>query len=221
MRLYKDYDKEPFSFLLNDINKLYHQVIRQDLGRTYCKMSVSEKIKTIDNKIKQNKVQFDLDRQTAKVSALWSGYVGKYEFLTGKDLIQEQDLLEKGATIKRFEYLSLGSEFTNWLANWKANWCSKKQYNGLNKVHRFDTGDDEIIIKKTTLQKQKESDLLATTIYLILTNIMIWINLIACFENKKLTSFHQDLNKRSSLKSPKPYTKVGKVVKFNNAPEFF
>ena len=31
-------------------------------------MTVSEKIKTIDNKIEQNKVQFDLERQTAKIS---------------------------------------------------------------------------------------------------------------------------------------------------------
>ena len=29
------------------------------------KMTVSEKIKTISNKIEQNKVQYDLDRQTA------------------------------------------------------------------------------------------------------------------------------------------------------------
>ena len=35
-------------------------------------MTVSEKIKTIDNKIKRNKAQYDLDRQTAKISALSS-----------------------------------------------------------------------------------------------------------------------------------------------------
>ena len=35
-------------------------------------MTVSEKIKTIDNKIKQNKARYDLDRQTAKISALSS-----------------------------------------------------------------------------------------------------------------------------------------------------
>ena len=33
-------------------------------------MSVSEKTKAIDNKIEQNKVQYDLDRQSAKISAL-------------------------------------------------------------------------------------------------------------------------------------------------------
>ena len=35
-------------------------------------MSISEKIKTIDIKIEQNKAQYNLDRQTAKMSALSS-----------------------------------------------------------------------------------------------------------------------------------------------------
>ena len=33
-------------------------------------MSISEKIKTIDNKSRQNKAQYNLDRQSAKISAL-------------------------------------------------------------------------------------------------------------------------------------------------------
>ena len=36
------------------------------------KITVSEKIKIIDNKIEQNKAQYDLNRQTAKISALSS-----------------------------------------------------------------------------------------------------------------------------------------------------
>ena len=35
-------------------------------------MAVSEKIKTNDNKIEQNKVQYNLDRQTINISALSS-----------------------------------------------------------------------------------------------------------------------------------------------------
>ena len=38
-------------------------------------MTFSEKIKAIDNKIEQYKDQFNLDRQTAKISALSSGLV--------------------------------------------------------------------------------------------------------------------------------------------------
>ena len=36
---------------------------------------VSKKIKTIDNKIEQNKAQYNLDRQTAKISVLSSGNI--------------------------------------------------------------------------------------------------------------------------------------------------
>ena len=43
-------------------------------------MIISEKIKTIDNAIEQNKAQYNLDQQTAKISALSSGNVGKYGF---------------------------------------------------------------------------------------------------------------------------------------------
>ena len=55
-------------------------------------------------KIEQNKAQFDLDKQTAKISALSLEKVGKYEFLTGKEVLPEKGLLEKAATIKRCEY---------------------------------------------------------------------------------------------------------------------
>ena len=63
--------------------QLYHQIIHYGLGRTY-KISISEKIKAINNKIEENKVRYNLDRQTSKISALSSGNVNKYEFLTGK-----------------------------------------------------------------------------------------------------------------------------------------
>ena len=63
-------------------------------------MTITNKIKTINNKIDQNKVQQNLNKQTAKISALSSGNVSKYEFLTGKNILPEKDLLEKAATIK-------------------------------------------------------------------------------------------------------------------------
>ena len=74
-------------------------------------MSISEEIKIIDNKIEQNKAQCNLDGQTAKIAALSSGNVSKYEFLTGKDVLSEKDLLEKAAALKRFEYSPFGKAF--------------------------------------------------------------------------------------------------------------
>ena len=54
-------------------------IIHKDLGDY--KVTVIEKIETINNRIKQNKTQYDLDRQKVKTSDLSSENVGKYEFL--------------------------------------------------------------------------------------------------------------------------------------------
>ena len=65
-------------------------------------MSISEEIKAIINKIQQNKVQFNLDRQTARISGLSSGNVCKYEFLTGKDILSGKYLQKKAAALEIF-----------------------------------------------------------------------------------------------------------------------
>ena len=38
---------------------------------------------TIDDKIKDEELQDDINRETAKISALSSGKIDKYEYLTG------------------------------------------------------------------------------------------------------------------------------------------
>ena len=53
-------------------------------------MAITEKMKTINNKIEQNKAQYYLDRQIAKTSALSSENVSKYDFLAGKMLYQKK-----------------------------------------------------------------------------------------------------------------------------------
>ena len=85
-------------------------------------MTVSENIKTVNNKIEQNKAQCNLDRQTVKISALSSANVSKYEFLTGKDVLLEKEMLQKAVTIKSFEYVALDTELK------KQTDIAKKQY---------------------------------------------------------------------------------------------
>ena len=58
------------------------------------KKNVSEEVKTISNKIEQNKAQYNLDRKTSKVSALSSETLSNYEFLTGKYVLPEKGLLQ-------------------------------------------------------------------------------------------------------------------------------
>ena len=63
----------------------------------------------------------------AKISALSSRNVGKYEFFTGEDILPEKILF--GNTIKVFEYLPLGSKFE------KQTSIVKDQYQGLDRVY--------------------------------------------------------------------------------------
>ena len=94
-------------------------------------------------KLKQSITNSSKTKQTAKISASSSGNVSKYEFLTGNDVLPEKDLLEKAATMKRFEYLLLGKEL-------KAQTdIAKKRYQKLNNIYEF----DEIIKRKTNTWK--------------------------------------------------------------------
>ena len=64
-------------------------------------MSRKEQIKTLDNKIKANNAQYDLDRMNAEISAYSSGDLPKYKYLTKKDLGYKPDAFEQA----KFEYL--------------------------------------------------------------------------------------------------------------------
>ena len=74
-------------------------------------MTRKEQIKILDNKIKANNAQYDLDRMNAEISAYSSGYLPKYEYLTKKDLGYKPDAFEQA----KFEYSPLGKVFTDGL----------------------------------------------------------------------------------------------------------
>ena len=70
-------------------------------------MTINEQIKILDNKIRSNQAQHDLDRQNAKISALSSGELDKYEYLTGEHFGYKPDVVQKA----KFEYSPLGQVF--------------------------------------------------------------------------------------------------------------
>ena len=74
-------------------------------------MNINEQIRTLDNIIRSNQSQHDLDRQNAKISALSSGKLDKYEYLTGEDLGYKPDVVQKA----KFEYSPLGQVFNKGL----------------------------------------------------------------------------------------------------------
>ena len=66
-----------------------------------------KQLKIIDNKIKANQAQYDLDRLAAKISAYSSGDLRKYEYLTGEDLGYKPSVFEQA----KFDYSPLGNIF--------------------------------------------------------------------------------------------------------------
>ena len=73
-------------------------------------MTVTDQIKILNRKIKQNEAQYDLDRKAAKISALSFNNLDKYEYLAGEDL--------KPSTVEqtKFEYSPLGKIFNKRLS---------------------------------------------------------------------------------------------------------
>ena len=59
----------------------------------------------------QNEAQYDLDRKAAKLSALSSNNLDKYEYLTGGDLSLKPSTVEQA----KFEYSPLGKIFNKGL----------------------------------------------------------------------------------------------------------
>ena len=85
-------------------------------------MNGSEKIKTVNFKLKKSKVHFSLTN--CWDLALPSRNVGKYEFLIGEGVLPNKGLLEKAAIIKRFQYLPSESVWKNQID------IGEKQYQG-------------------------------------------------------------------------------------------
>ena len=64
---------------------------------------------TIDDKIRDEKLQHDINRETAKISALLSGKIDKYEYVTGEEIIppDQRRVIEQA----KFAYSLLGKAF--------------------------------------------------------------------------------------------------------------
>ena len=66
------------------------------------------KTMTINDQIRDEKIQYDINREAAKISALSSGKIHKYEYLTGEDILSNQQQITEQA---RFTYSPLRKAF--------------------------------------------------------------------------------------------------------------
>ena len=64
---------------------------------------------TIEDQIKDEKLQYDINREAAKISTLSSGKLDKYEYLTGEEILpsNQQQIIQQA----KFNYSPLGKAF--------------------------------------------------------------------------------------------------------------
>ena len=64
---------------------------------------------TIKDQIRDEKLQYDINREDANISALSSGKIDKYEYLTGEEMLpsNQQQITEQA----KFTYSPLGKAF--------------------------------------------------------------------------------------------------------------
>ena len=70
---------------------------------------IKNKVITIDDKNRDEKLQYDINREAAKISALSSGKIDKYEYLTGEEIIppDRRRVIEQA----KFAYSLLGKAY--------------------------------------------------------------------------------------------------------------
>ena len=74
-------------------------------------MILTDKLKILDDKFKVNQAQYDLDRESGKISGLLSGQIEKNENLTCENVGYKPEVVERA----EFEYFLLGKVFNKGL----------------------------------------------------------------------------------------------------------
>ena len=104
---------------------------------------------TINYQIKDEKLQYDINREAAKISALSSEKLYKYEYLTGEDILPStQQQIEQS----KFAYSPLGKAFDKQIKTSEDQ--GKKQVDALNALK-----SDNKIAKDTPFISKKRRNI--------------------------------------------------------------
>ena len=118
-------------------------------------MTVTNQIKILDRKIKQNEGQYDLDKEAAKISALPSKNLDKYELLTGEDFGLKPSTVEQA----KFEHSLLGMSLSEAFKKDEVKSVAKNRsdfnYDSKYAFYRFYKGYDEF--KEMSLESKYNS----------------------------------------------------------------
>ena len=112
-------------------------------------MTLTDELKILDDRIKTIQAQYDLDREAAKITALSSKELNKYEYLSGEDLGYKLGVVEQA----KFEYSPLGKVFNKGLKK-----EDKKE--GLLKRLNSIEGKNEEQLKAIQYQGERQFDII-------------------------------------------------------------
>ena len=126
-------------------------------------MTATYQPKIIDDKIEENQAKYDLGRLAAKISALSSGELRKYKYLTGEDFGYQPSVLEQ----KRLDHSPLGKTFNKGLDK-----VDRKEglFKSLKNIEDKNEDQLELLVKLTKpLGLQKMKVIITTTIMNLLS----------------------------------------------------
>ena len=107
---------------------------------------------TIEDQIKDEKLQYDINREAAKISALSSGKIDKYEYLTGEKILpsNQQQIIEQA----KFTYSPLGKAFEKQKKTIEDQ--GKKQVKAIQDNRQIVNIDNDDYKDKLLLSKERE-----------------------------------------------------------------
>ena len=110
----------------------------------------------INDQIRDEKLQYNINREAAKISALSSGKIHKYEYLTGEDILpsNQQQIIEQA----KFTYSPLGKVFGKQIKTIKVQ--EEKQAKALENLRDQEKQVDNIRIIKISYYIQKNEKFL-------------------------------------------------------------
>ena len=162
-------------------------------------MTVTDQIKILDRKIKQHEAQYDLDREAAKISALSSNNLDKYEYLTGEDLGLKPSTVE----LAKLEYSPLGKIFNKGLSK------DDKKEGILKRLENIKDRNDELLNTFNTTNKSSKNKINTQSIKLMYNTKYSFAKLKNIGDIKKLSpnSMHNLMKDHH-----KKFTKLNKLV---------
>ena len=139
---------QPYSFLVNDTT------LASDNPLRFRKLFLKYNKNHDNDQIRDEKRQYNINRKAAKISALSSGKIHKYEYLTGEDILpsNQQQIIEQA----RFTYSLLGKAFQKQLKTIEDQ--GQKQVEVLNILKTNNQLTNEDVIPLNNDKARKELD---------------------------------------------------------------